>query len=76
MQSAPKFIKKLIAQKEKELEKEEREKSQPVLNNNNLPTPNVSSLGSKKWKLHGTSIIQCCVAMDTTSLFESGVSEI
>ncbi|MFN8315243.1 MAG: tetratricopeptide repeat protein [Chitinophagales bacterium] len=38
-----KFIKKLIAQKEKELEKKEREKSQPVLNNNNLPTPNVSS---------------------------------
>ncbi len=43
-----KFIKKLIAQKEKELEKKEREKSQPIQNNNNLATNNVpsSSLGS------------------------------
>jgi len=38
-----KFIKKLIAQKEKELEKKEREKSQPIQNNNNIATPNVSS---------------------------------
>jgi len=43
-----KFIKKLIAQQEKELEKKEREKNQPIQNNNNLPSPNTptSSTGS------------------------------